>query len=70
MPFAYNLLLPPQRLIAHEMAICKDADDGIDEFYVESDLIFAGFLAFLDPAKPDAAESIQRLKASGVKVRP
>lgn len=34
----------------------------------ESGLAFAGFLAFLDPPKPDAAEAIARLKELGVQV--
>ncbi|MDB5373245.1 MAG: hypothetical protein JWP04_1887, partial [Belnapia sp.] len=35
----------------------------------EADLIFAGFCAFLDPAKPSAAEAIARLGALGVRVK-
>ena len=35
----------------------------------EADLVFAGFCAFLDPAKPSAAEAIVRLRALGVRVK-
>jgi Mg2+-importing ATPase len=35
----------------------------------EHDLIFAGFLAFLDPPLPDAAESLQAMRAAGVEVK-
>jgi Mg2+-importing ATPase len=36
---------------------------------VESDLVFAGFLAFMDPPKPDAAAAVTRLAADGVAIR-
>ncbi|MFO1055992.1 MAG: magnesium-translocating P-type ATPase [Dongiaceae bacterium] len=35
----------------------------------EAALVFAGFLAFMDPAKPDAATAVTRLAADGVAVR-
>ncbi|WP_379508305.1 magnesium-translocating P-type ATPase [Novosphingobium bradum] len=35
----------------------------------ESDLVFAGFCAFLDPPKPSAAEAIERLGQLGVRVK-
>jgi Mg2+-importing ATPase len=35
----------------------------------ETALVFAGFVAFLDPPKPTAAEAIARLSASGVAVK-
>ena len=34
----------------------------------ERDLVFVGFLAFLDPVKPDAAEAIEALASLGVQV--
>jgi len=34
----------------------------------EIELIFAGFVAFTDPPRPDAAESLKRLAAEGVRV--
>ncbi len=44
--------------------------EGPREFQVkdESDLILKGFLAFLDPPKPEAAEAINRLRALNVSV--
>ena len=47
-----------------DVALEKD----VDVVFEESDLVFVGFLAFLDPPKPDAAEAIERLKELGVKV--
>lgn len=35
----------------------------------ESELVFAGFAAFLDPPKPDAGEALTRLVRSGVEVK-
>ena len=52
--------LPP----ADTALVGKDEAD----LFEECNLVFVGFLAFLDPPKPDAAEAINRLKALGVKV--
>jgi Mg2+-importing ATPase len=35
----------------------------------EAELVFAGFLAFMDPPKPDAAAAVTRLAADGVAIR-
>jgi Mg2+-importing ATPase len=35
----------------------------------ETDLVFIGFLCFLDPLKPDAADAITRMSKMGVQVR-
>jgi Mg2+-importing ATPase len=35
----------------------------------ESDLVFKGFMAFLDPAKPDAKQTIAALEAVGLKIK-
>jgi phosphoserine phosphatase len=35
----------------------------------ESDLVFAGFLAFADPPLPEAAEAIRQLAADGVRIK-
>jgi Mg2+-importing ATPase len=35
----------------------------------ERDLVLAGFLAFLDPPRPDAAEALRDLKRDGVRVK-
>jgi P-type Mg2+ transporter len=43
-------------------------EKDVEVVFEERDLVFVGFLAFLDPPKPDAAEAIERLKGLGVKV--
>lgn len=35
----------------------------------ESDLVLCGFVAFLDPVRPDARETVERLSAAGVSVK-
>ena len=62
------------RVIGVAIKPCADLPSGAvlekdeeDEFE-ECDLVFVGFLAFLDPPKPDAADAITRLKGLGVKV--
>lgn len=42
-------------------------EDGLED--LESSMVLRGFLTFIDPPKPDAAESIARLKAAGVDVK-
>jgi P-type Mg2+ transporter len=56
--------------LPHSSGSDDDDDDGaVEGVYEEQDLAFVGFLAFLDPPKPDAADAIERLKKLGVKVR-
>jgi Mg2+-importing ATPase len=43
-------------------------EKDVEVVFEECDLVFVGFLAFLDPPKPDAADAIDRLKGLGVKV--
>ncbi|WP_439548998.1 HAD-IC family P-type ATPase [Falsiroseomonas sp.] len=43
--------------------------DTIEGPESEADLVFSGFCAFLDPAKPSAAAAIARLGALGVRVK-
>ncbi|MCI1892288.1 MAG: magnesium-translocating P-type ATPase [Schleiferilactobacillus harbinensis] len=49
------------RMDVHEQSIYSVAD--------EHDMIIAGFVGFLDPAKPDAKEAIQLLNDHGVHVK-
>lgn len=44
-----------------------DDDDSFEE--IETNMTIHGLLTFVDPPKPDAAESIQQLKALGVDVK-
>lgn len=62
------------RVIAVATKLYKDlpSDASIEKddqvVFEERDLVFVGFLAFLDPPKPDAADAIKRLQGFGVKV--
>ena len=56
----------------HVIALAeKDEYAGVASFSPadESDMTFIGYLAFLDPPKPDVAQAIQDLHAAGVDVK-
>jgi len=60
------------RLVAvaiRPMSSAAWTDDGIDPRYLERDLVFVGFVAFLDPPKEDARPSIAQLRKLGVEVK-
>ncbi len=52
--------------IAQKSWIEKDHDFNVDD---ESDMVLIGYLAFLDPPKPSAAEAIKKLHEHGVEVK-
>lgn len=58
-----------QRLIAVAYKACgSDALDEELDFEEEHGLVFAGFLSFLDPPKPDATDAVQNLIDLGINV--
>jgi Mg2+-importing ATPase len=52
--------------IAHRSWIEKDHSFAIED---ESEMVFIGFLVFLDPPKESAAEAIKQLHAHGIEVK-
>ncbi len=52
--------------LAHKSFIRKERDFSIAD---ENDMVLIGFLAFLDPPKPSAAEAIHQLHNYGVEVK-
>lgn len=52
--------------VAHKSWIEKDHDFAVED---ESEMVLIGYLAFLDPPKPSAANAIRRLHKHGVDVR-
>lgn len=52
--------------VAQKTFLNKERDFEVDD---EKDMVLIGFLAFLDPPKPSAAEAIKRLHENGVQVK-
>lgn len=52
--------------VAHKSFVEKDHDFNLSD---ESDMVLIGYLAFLDPPKPSAAEAIRRLHENGIDVK-
>lgn len=52
--------------VAQKSFIEKDCDFSVSD---ESDMVLIGFLAFLDPPKPSAAEAIKQLNTHGIEVK-
>ncbi|MBZ0210282.1 MAG: magnesium-translocating P-type ATPase [Hyphomicrobium sp.] len=57
----YRVLAVASRVLHHEHASAALGD--------EAQLTFAGYLAFVDPPKPDAAAAVHALAAAGVEVK-
>ncbi len=52
--------------VAQKSFLDKDHDFGVAD---EKDMVLIGFLAFLDPPKPSAADAIRKLHEDGVEVK-
>lgn len=56
----------------HVIAICEKLEypgEEIFNFEDEADMVFIGYVAFLDPPKEDAKESLEALYSSGIDVK-
>lgn len=52
--------------VAHKSFLSKENNFSVED---ESDMVLIGFLAFLDPPKPSAANAIRQLQRYGVEVK-
>lgn len=52
--------------VAHKSFLSKESDFAVSD---ESEMVLIGFLAFLDPPKPSAAQAIEQLHNYGIEVK-
>lgn len=50
------------------LAFCYQNTDEIQEQFFEIDMVFLGFVAFLDPPRSDVPEAIRQFQKAGIKV--